>query len=1312
MVAILLLLSRYISKGASLFLILGLLFSSSIAFSQPENWDITYFSTEDGLSSNHVNVVMKDSKGFIWVGTENGLNKFDGYTFSSLKLPSGANHPLSRLKVLTIFEDRDSILWIGTSDGLFRYNPSEPLAQIRHFQYINKPDSLTYRFSQPISKICEDKKGLFWVLTMDGDDAFGYELYCFDRQTETFELIYIDSRFFSHAGDNESLYGWLYTAYSDSNGDLWFGSNRGLLKYNFEQKSFKLHVPFPESQAPEINHVMTIHEDNQGNFWISNSYGMSLLDRKTMTFQKYIPLQSKFWMGYGYQSDIYSIGEDQNGILWIRVNHSLLRIMPKRGGAFDFESCQSWEPEYTTSARNPMASLMVESPAMVWLGIPDQGLCRVTVRRNAFTTIKPTSLYRSGEIDLDYINSLYIDREDHLWYSWIDPGVFQYEAARHEAAFYDVVPGRFIHGIETDEFGNMCFATRVAYASRAMPAKNGKMEFVVYMPNEEDPASISRRTETYVRNIGGNLLSQHIFEHLLYKDRYGTLWFNSGKGIHDRYDPVNDGFIHLDHRVTDFFNNDTCVEAEVDGELWFPTAEGLLRLLPPFTKSEPFTLTSGSAILYRNQPDDEASLSADWIRTICFSRQYEPGTLWIGTIGGGLNRLVKTPVVGTDRVEVHFEHYTVEDGLCDNNVLGIIEDEQGHLWLSTMNGLSRFDTHSGIFNNFYKKDGLPTNHFSWADPYKNSSGELFFPTEAGVLTFQPEKIQINSVEPPVVITDFRIFNEPVYPGKESPLKQDISYATSAELKYNQNFLSFEYAALDYEQPERNHYKYILEGYDRDWVLAGTRRYVEYKGLRPGHYTFRVQGSNYSGIWNEEGATFELDIQNPPWLRWWAWTLYLILMTNIILWYRGILVKRERLKTAVEIERLEKDKIREIDSFRSRFFTNISHEFRTPLTLLIGPLEDSLKKGRENEGIGRKVRTIMLRNARRLERLINQLLDISKLESGMMKLHPARGKLSDLVRTVASSFLSLAESRGIQFTMNIEQETATSCFDADKMEKIITNLLSNAFKFCSTRGTVSLGLEYRLSDDVENRTTAVLTVKDTGKGMEKEQLERIFDRFYQVSDTDTREAEGSGIGLALTKELVELMHGKIEVESEPGLGSLFRLTFPVSEAYYREQGAEITEMVGNMNDEPGLLGFASEADEEIGEDKKTSETKITGTDKRSGKELILVVEDNPDLRTYIIEQFRTQYRVIEAGNGEEGMERSIAHIPDLVITDLMMPVMGGMEFCRKLREHPATNHIPVIMLTAKADKESMLEGLEAAADDYIIKPFDSELLLVR
>jgi signal transduction histidine kinase/CheY-like chemotaxis protein len=606
-------------------------------------------------------------------------------------------------------------------------------------------------------------------------------------------------------------------------------------------------------------------------------------------------------------------------------------------------------------------------------------------------------------------------------------------------------------------------------------------------------------------------------------------------------------------------------------------------------------------------------------------------------------------------------------------------------------------------------------------------GTIYLCSTNGLVYFHPDSIR-DDPPPGVYITGLRQNYKNVQADGQSILKQSILKTDQLKVKFNQNFLGFEFSAFEYRNSDRVRYKYRLEGLDEDWVSGDERHIVDYPDLNPGRYTFRVIAANGNGVWNMKGASLDIHILPPPWFRWWAIMLEALLAFSLLV---AIIRYRERnlKQQAFVLEQTVEDKTRqileqrkEVDEMKSRFYTNISHEFRTPLTLMIAPLEDLLKNKQGDEGISRKVSTIMLRNARRLQRLINQLLDISKFESGKMELQLEEANLSDLTRTVASSFLSLAESRGIRFSMHIEQKAELSLFDADKIEKVITNLLSNAFKFCSNRGSVSLGLEYGTSDAGENQALAILSVEDTGKGIAKEQLDRIFDRFYQVSDSDTREVEGSGIGLALTKELVELMHGKIEVESEPGLGTKFRITFPVSAAYFREQGAkvkekgvELSETIESGDYEQVLLDLTGslEGMEEISEaDDVTGEDNKTGAGKKKGRKLILVVEDNPDLRAYILGQFSPQYCVIEAENGKEGMERAIEQIPDLVITDLMMPVMGGIEFCRKLREHPATNHIPVIMLTAKADRDSRLEGLEAAADDYIIKPFDSELLLAR
>ncbi len=395
--------------------------------------------------------------------------------------------------------------------------------------------------------------------------------------------------------------------------------------------------------------------------------------------------------------------------------------------------------------------------------------------------------------------------------------------------------------------------------------------------------------------------------------------------------------------------------------------------------------------------------------------------------------------------------------------------------------------------------------------------------------------------------------------------------------------------------------------------------------------------------------------------------------------------------------------KEVDELKSRFYTNISHEFRTPLTLLMGPLEDSMKKPGREVSMGKGPLRIMLRNARRLQQLINQLLDISKLESGKMLFQPGRGNLGEFVRTISGTFLSLAESRRIVFIIDVGQTIGDTYFDSDKTEKVITNLLSNAFKFTPEGGTVSIRLTCMEESGSTPRMESVLEVADSGKGIGKEHLDRIFERFYQVSDPDTAKEAGTGIGLALTREMVELMHGEISVESKPGEGTKFTVRFPVSEESFTADEIQLSR-IDRSPEKGNAINDLYQPIENVAD--------AYQKEKDCEKSLILIVEDHPDLRNYIREQLVQIYRVAEAKNGEEGFESALKLIPDLVITDLMMPVMGGIEMCEKLKNHPATNHIPVIMLTARADLNSKLKGLETGADDYIIKPFDTEELRVR
>jgi signal transduction histidine kinase/DNA-binding response OmpR family regulator len=640
-----------------------------------------------------------------------------------------------------------------------------------------------------------------------------------------------------------------------------------------------------------------------------------------------------------------------------------------------------------------------------------------------------------------------------------------------------------------------------------------------------------------------------------------------------------------------------------------------------------------------------------------------------------------------------------------------------------------------VFKNYDVNDGLQSNEFNWHAHHLSRSGEMFFGGINGLNSFFPAAIQDNPHVPPVVFTGFQIFNRPVsFKEKKSPLSAPIAAAEAITLSHEQNVFSFEFAALDYADPAKNRYRYKMENFDRDWRDNGTRRMVTYTNLSPGEYVLRVQGANNDGVWNQTGAAIRIIITPPWWRTWWAYTLYAALFVAIMHSLRRYEMSRQRLKHQVEIERLQAEqqqletaRLQELDRMKSRFFANISHEFRTPLTLILGPaeqLEEEVAGARAKE----KLDTIR-KNAQRLLRLINQLLDLSKLESGKMQLRAAPGDLVEFLRGLTFSFAALAERKRIALRFEARSEKLLAYFDRDKMEKIFSNLLSNAIKFTPEGGVVILDCGFEISDSaipdlglrhadskdpaIQNPKSAIINVKDTGIGIPADKLARVFDRFYQVDTSSTREYEGTGIGLALVKELVELHHGTVSVASAVGKGSTFTVRLPLGKDHLApEEVLEISEQYSVTSEQLSVISDQSPVTSN--EQPATSdESERSGDPALAGQPaLILLVEDHAEMRRFVRNELEPNYRVLEAGDGEAGWQQAIEAIPDLVISDVMMPKMNGFELCRRLKSDERTSHVPVILLTAKADQPDKLAGLETGADDYLAKPFDSQELLAR
>ena len=1262
-----------------------------------------HITTEQGLSQNSVNCIFQDRTGFLWIGTQDGLHKYDGYRFTVYRHDPDDPNGLSNNLVHAIYEDQAGMLWVGTDGGgLNRFDRATET--FTHFT--NDPGNTASLSSDQVTSIYEDRTGMLWVGTRDGLNRF-------DRETASFAPF---TRDFDHP-DNPPVSNniTVRSIYEDDAGVLWIGSEIGGL-YRLDRRAGTIKVYRNDPDDPNnlgSNHVTSIHEDHRGTLWIGTTdAGLKAFDRatETVTHYRHDPRDASS-LSNDYVQSVY---EDRAGVLWVGTEGGGLNRFDRATGAFAHYTHRRDDPRSLSS--NRVTSIYEDRSGVLWIGTYGGGLNKYHRGRGRF------ALYRHDPNDANSLNdysvhSIFEDRAGVLWVGTWHGGLTRFDRAANRFTHYvegiDSLWHYSVRSIYEDAQGVLWIGTGglgLYQFDRARAA------FTPYLPAAED----TRPWRSIWR---------------IYEDHEGTLWIGANRGL-ARIDPATNRITRYGHDPENSNNPRNLSHNQVraigedrSGALWVGTRDGLNR----------FDRETETFVRYRHVPGDPGSLSDNDILSIYADKA---GTLWIGT-QRGLNKLVAGPGQTPDAPAV-FRQYGIADGLPNAVIYGILEDDDGRLWLSTNQGLSQFDPETETFRNYDVSDGLQSQEFNRRAYHKSRRGELFFGGINGLNAFFPDSIRLNLHVPPVVITAVRKLDETVALGTAGVPEITLSYADK--------YLSFEYAALDYANPSKHQYAYMLEGFDDDWIEAGTRRLVTYTNLDPGDYVFRVKGSNNDGIWNEEGASLRITIHPPWWRTGWAYAVYaLLLIAGIVTaarLQRAQVIKKERERTfllekelrtdaaeawanylqadnerkELELEKakeletayqaLEKQahQLEELDRTKSRFFANISHEFRTPLTLTLGPLENIL--GGAYGAVEKPVRAqlaLMRRSARHLLRLINQLLDLSKLEAGRMPLHARHGNVVPFLKGIVHAFSSYAERKQLALQFGAAIKDIHFSFDADKLEKVVANLLSNAIKFTPSPGTVRVTVSTLPASD-DDAGWVEIRVKDSGVGIPEEQHTAIFDRFHQVDDSPTRVQGGTGIGLALTKELVELHGGTIRVESEVGFGSAFIVRIPFSgEKGILEGGAE--------DIEEGETKIVDWVDERGWEMEEEAGHVAAGTDESEpstmiDKPMVLIVEDHADVRTYVRGCLDATYRVAEAEDGVAGLEKARALMPDLIITDVMMPRMDGHTFCRHVKSDKALNHIPVIMLTAKASEESKIEGLLARVDDYLYKPFNAQELLAR
>jgi signal transduction histidine kinase/ligand-binding sensor domain-containing protein/DNA-binding response OmpR family regulator len=1019
--------------------------------------------------------------------------------------------------------------------------------------------------------------------------------------------------------------------------------------------------------------ALSVTEDSMNRFWVATKGGMYLLDRTTKEYSPF-PLDTSL----ARQPQVWSLYLDREGILWAGTQGEGLFRLDTQEKSLQFTRYNPGGAVNKTF-RWSVDGIYEDQKGHLWIAT-FEGLQRINKQTNEVYTFS-YDLLTPGSLNHERVNTAYHDQKGDLWIG-TDNGVNVAHSNKFRS--YQITPTLPSVRLQENQIGpiledytGMIWLTNTQMTlDRKLYLYNPKTNQINHFPIDssepDNPAGdqvwsmyedqqnrlwMGTNQALYLFDRNSGKFIQHptdIWVDNITEDSLGNLWIG-GSGI-ATFNPETEKFKYYEYQPRGHMID---MVFSATGDIWIGyMGEGLDRLNPQ---------TGTTAQFFPKATSPDSRINDKEVRALY---EDEEGVLWIGMMLGGLNRF--------DPKTENFTYYTMQDGLPSNYVVSIVGDDNGFLWLGTNHGISRFDPKTEEFQNYDMSDGLPANHFQWGSAYYRN-GSLTFGSDNGFVIFNPDSIQDKQVTLPVYITGFQVMEE-----------ERVIPTDPIELPYDQNFLSFDFVALNYQAPEKNQYAYQMEGLDEDWVESGDRRFASYTNLDPGEYTFKVKASHNKGPWNEAASVVQLTILPPWWQTEWAYSLYAMLAIGAIVALRHYELKRFKLRQRAT-------HLAEMDSLKSRFFANISHEFRTPLTLILGPVHRLLNQ--QTDPDAQPYLQTIERNAQRLLQLVNQLLDLAKLDANKLQLEAIKSEVVAFLRVRATAFSSLAEDKQIDYSIALPEEKVGLYFDRDKLEKVINNLLSNAFKFTPPGGSVALKAHVVTQ---AGREWVKIQVQNSGKSIPPEVTPLIFDRFYQVENP---EQPGSGIGLALTKELVELHYGSIEVESKEGVGTTFTLLLPIGKAHLKEseiiQELPLPEETTRVHSDLHPAEFLSYS----ADDNSTKQASKVTTE----KPVILIVEDHLEVRAFIRDSLGISYQIEEAKNGKEGVEIAKEVLPDLIISDVMMPKMDGYQLCEHIKSQELTSHIPVMLLTAKADRSSKLSGLELGADDYLAKPFDQDEL---
>ncbi|GAB3647062.1 two-component regulator propeller domain-containing protein [Echinicola sediminis] len=1215
---------------------------------------------------------MQDDKGFLWFGTDDGLAQFDGYQFTVFKHQFQKQKSLSNNVIRGIVQDSKGFIWISTEGGGMNvYDP-----KTASFASLLQKNLIP---SQKTGELLLDSQGRLWVSTpSDGIYRISSNSSATPKNLDEF----IESLDIKHYTSNNSGLSdnKIWQLFEDSQSRIWIGTyDQGV--QSLDPQTGKFTSMAIDHHGKRIRSVKTFFEDSKGNLWAGTEHHGVFI--KASGKSGFVPFDSP--LAPLREENITSFLEDQQGHLWIGT---------LGGGLYVFEPRSRQMFHYDDNPADPYSlngqsvyTMLEDREGNIWIGMySGEGLNKINPASQHFEHYRPQA-NEPGSLSGKMVKSLLMDHDRNLWAGIFNGGLNVKIATKEQFSIFSLptrqkeITKPNVQVIFEDTSHQLWIGTDGSGLYKYNPATKAITSF---HHSPDAPNSLSK-DEVWA----------------IVEDHKGLLWIGTanGGGL-NVLDPKTGKFSNFLHRPNDqstpSFNDVRSLLIDSKNRLWIGTYGGGLNRYDFDTQK--FTY-------FRHDDADPESISHDIVTTIYEDRK---GNLWVGTFGGGLNRM--NPETG------NFVQFRENDGLPSDVIKAVLEDDSGQLWISTVKGLTAFNPEIGTFKNYTAEDGLQSNEFNLGSAFKAPDGKMYFGGTNGFNAFLPDQINLPENPHIPILTKLRVLNQLVHPGdtieNEVLLAHSISYTDELTLNHRHNSFELEFSSLEYNQQEKINYAYKLEGFDKEWVSTdASRRYAAYSNLDAGEYVFRVKSTSENGLQNSEERLLHLRVL-PPWYRSVAaYLIYFILFLLISYIVKSIITFRIRMKNDLRFERLEHQKQEEINQLKLRFFTNISHELRTPLMLIKVPLEQLIRRADLSQQVHHQLNSIH-NNASRLLKLINQLLEFRKQETGHLKLEVQENDLKAFINNIYTSFEGLAKHGAIDFRLDMEKELPEKLwFDPDQMEKVLYNLCYNAFKFTPKGGKIRIHLSQKtIKIDQEEIVGVVITVEDNGKGIPLEHQDRIFERFFQIEDAQENFTAGTGIGLALSKNIVDFHHGKISMSSIPKQQTCFTVFLRTGTAHFaahemKRMPTESSPKKLSIEQELNAIDLHMLSSMKLSEDAGPIDSGLQN-------QKLLLVEDNEELLSLMKGVLQSHFTIITAPNGEEGIKMAQQGSPDIIISDVMMPKMDGVEMCGLLKKDLATSHIPVILLTARSAYDYQKEGYASGADDYLSKPFPLDLLITK